>query len=132
MYQSHFFFFYEVRGLNQYVSSTQAHWQIFKKLRKYVSNRVSYAEMLWRLHANTAATYSLQTDWTQLTILVESMVLMPLNRFDAMTKLEQVGIPFIGNPDLIALRERGVPFVENIKANWYGGGAKDCTDYPAQ
>ena len=42
---------------------------------------------------------------------------MPLNRFDAMTKLEQVGIPFIGNPDLIALRERGVPFVENIKAN---------------
>ena len=62
-------------------------------------------------------TYIRQTDQTQLTVIVRSMVLIPLNRFDAMTKLEQVGTPFIGNPDLIALRERGVPFVENIKAN---------------
>jgi len=41
------------------------------------------------------------------------------------------GVPFIGNPDLVARLQAGAPLAEADRATFYGGDHRGYTDYPA-
>lgn len=50
---------------------------------------------------------------------------------EGLIDLAAVGQPFIANPDLVARLQHGWPLAAPDRNTYYGGDAKDYTDYPS-